>query len=236
MNFSKVKLISGGQHGLLASYVEEELKNGFSFSNTHTCERKLPVPKPLCDLFAKLEDHLRMICTLTAAADIEVTGITSNGSDRFIISGKVRTFSNTVFAVNTPLMQADTEYGMFDEVLEIVKKIYDSANDYFEKKQSADSKQIALDLFHSNPEKVDEVINFEVKEGEARRVLTEQDIEAMTEGDLRPLLVAALERKGCVILEEEVVAPAEPAFKDNEKLAGKRQEALAGDKKMRVAS
>lgn len=209
MNFSKVKLVSGGQHGLIAEYIEAELKNGFQFDNTHTHTRKLPVPKPLCDEFKKLEAHVQLICTFAKTADIEITGVSSNASDQFIVMAKVRTFDNSIFAVNTPLIKSETEYGMFDEVIAIIKGIYVLANDYFEKKQSASSRQIALDLFNADPEKVNDVINADVEDGEARRVITAEDIDTMAEGDLRPLLIAALERKGCLVMEEEASKPAE---------------------------
>lgn len=209
MNFSKVKLVGGGRHGLLAEYIESEIKNGFSFDNSHKCERKLPVPTPLVDLFKELDSHMRCICCLTDEAALEITGVTSNGKDKFIISGKVTTYSNGIFAINTPLAQEGNEYNRFDVVIEIINKIYEASNDYFEKKQSATPKEIVMDLFSNNYDAVDEVMNVGVEEGDARRVITAEDIEAMADGELQPLMIKALERKGVLCMVEEKNTPME---------------------------
>ncbi len=205
MKFSKVKLQGGGLHGLEGHYTMFEEKDNFQFENEYMRKRKAPVPQKLKNAFAKLKIHVLTICGIATDQEdeIEITGIASDADNQFLIMAKVRTLETLFYALNTPLVKSENGYVQFNEVIEIVKEIYTLCREYFKQKIALDHKQIALDFFNQNPDEVSKVINADVKDGEEGHTITAADIEAMADGELQPILIAALERKGCVIMKKE---------------------------------
>lgn len=205
MKFSKVKLQGGGLHGLEGHYTLFEEKDNFQFENEFVRKRKAPVPTELKNAFKKLRHHLAAICGLAIYVEdeIEITGVSSDADNQFLIMGKVRALETLFYAINTPLVKSEHGYSHFDEVIEIVKDIYKLSRTYFKEKLMADHKQIAMDLFDKDPDAVNKVVNKDLPEGEEGRTLTAADIEAMADGELQPILIAALERKGCIVMKQE---------------------------------
>lgn len=207
MKISKAKLVDGGLRGLEAAYTSLEVKDNFQFENEYTRKRKAPVPQELKDLFAKLKSHLMKICFIdeNGEDDVEITGVSSNNDDQFLIMAKVRAneLTNATFAVNTPLVKDDSGYTDFDDVIQIVSAIYTGVKKYFKEKEMADSKQIVMDLFNKDSDKVNEVLNKDLAEGAEPRQFTAADINKLADSELQPLIIAALERKGCMVMKKE---------------------------------
>lgn len=147
MQISNVKFADGGRHGIVVGYSWVENRGHFDFTNEAPGVKfRAPVNQELRESFEKLREFVIEICRFNNRfrEDVEVTGITSNATSKFLISAKVRTEGNTVFAVNTPLIKEETGYDQFENVIIAIQNIYDQVKEYVEKRKMATPQQIVM--------------------------------------------------------------------------------------------
>lgn len=151
---ASVKLIVGGLKGIKISYETMESEDRQNYSNKHNDERHRPVQHEIKDFMRSLKPYLLELSGYSyapkqdgyAALEMctEVTGITS-GTDRFLISGTVRSWEDKIIAVNTPLIKEGDAYDKFNEVIEIVDNIYKESDLYMRGAKRATKQEIVVD-------------------------------------------------------------------------------------------
>lgn len=159
LKIASVKLVNSGLKGIEVAYEKDSKKGSHVYRDEHKTKFKAPVYRDLLKAFESLKEHMSLICRLDSSditkEAIEITGITSNGEDKFLIKAKIRTFDDAIFAVDTPLITEDTEYKGFHEVINIVNTIYDEVEFYIEGEKMAEEKQVVMDFAKQKSEEID---------------------------------------------------------------------------------
>lgn len=121
-----IKLLNSGLKGVEITYETLEVVGGVSYTSEDNKKSTRPAHRELKDLVKLLGYHLMVLCGYddeVRLSDFEVTGIKA-GSDRFLITGKFRSWGDKIIAVNTPLIKEVDGYESYDEVSALVDKIY----------------------------------------------------------------------------------------------------------------
>lgn len=190
MKISKVKLKENGRAGLVVTYTSTDKRDGMEYIIDTNRTYRAPVNKELARAVEALRKHLLEVCMIAneIPEEVSVTGVSSNG-EWFIISGKVTTYGKKVFAVNTPKMDDDGEYGHFDEVMDKVRKVFEEVAVYVLQKKVADKKQIALDFITADAVKMDVAVDLESFNG-------------MSDEELDNYCREHLEKRGAIVIQE----------------------------------
>lgn len=149
-----IRLLSNGIKGIKISYETMESEDRQNYSNNHKDERHRPVHGELKELVRSLKSYFLELtgyayATKTDAYEAlemctEITGIDA-GTDRFLITGTIRSWEDKIIAVNTPLIKEGDMYDRFEEVMELVDKIYKQADLYMRGVKRATTQEVVVD-------------------------------------------------------------------------------------------
>lgn len=153
-SISGLKLLDGGMKGLQLSYMTSEVQDGMRYESTHDDKKKRPVHRELKELVKQLKPYFLELCGYSEYCDAEglealmmvteVTGVTA-GTDKFLITGKVRSWGDKVIGVSGPLIKEVDAYDEFDAVIGLVDKIYREADLYMQGIKKATKVEIIED-------------------------------------------------------------------------------------------
>lgn len=143
-----IKLVKTGLKGIEITYETIEILNGVSYSSEDTKKSKRPVHRELKALVKELTPYLIELLGFPQEGindlDFEVTGIKA-AKDRFLITGMHRCWSDKIIGVSTPLLKEADDYDHYDEVMELVDKIYKETDLYISGARTAKRQEVIVD-------------------------------------------------------------------------------------------
>lgn len=149
IHIASIKLSNNGNNGLVIKYGQTEIRNNREFFTKKTEEPKFPIHEELENKFAELAPYLLELCNYEASGSLlnatEITGITYNDKG-FIITGKMQTIGDKVFALNTPLIAEEDGYPDFAKITEILDAIYQETREYMQGKKVLSDVQYVLNM------------------------------------------------------------------------------------------
>lgn len=183
MNICKVKVLGEGKKGLEVSYLRNDEKNGYTFNNAYNVKYRYPLSIGIQTCLNDLQRYCKGLMRFDKDAEVEVTGVVSDAATKFIITYRVRTAADLYAGGSTPNVMEGNEYDKFDDVIDVIGKLYDYVVDYVEKGASeVEIKQYAL-RFNDDG-------------------IGEDDFDAMAETDKKDLMKRALEKAGCIVIDQ----------------------------------
>lgn len=133
-----IKLTDGGNKGLKVTYEQTEIRNNREFFTEFVAKKKFPIHEELNNQLQSLAKYLLEICNYTEVdaliGSTEIIGLTYNDSG-FLISGKLTTISDKVFAINTPLITFEDGYPDYDKITAILDSIYAETKDTWKERR-----------------------------------------------------------------------------------------------------
>jgi hypothetical protein len=202
MKIANVKLVNDGLKGIEVSYLGTSKKDNREFNDEYKVKYTAPIHKELRVAFSKLRFHLIHIFKLRSFVEAHLTedyqfkkqdlpkpdkaylqakdiwdsvivsGVTSNGIDTFLVTGKLKCFGNLITAINSPLIKEDAGYAYFSEAIEVVDEIYAEIEKYISGAKVADDSQIVMDFYKSKgqEEKLEEVQTYSPEQMKAEAI------------------------------------------------------------------
>jgi hypothetical protein len=189
-----VKLVNGGMKGLSMKYLETSVRNGMTFLDEVTRQKKVPIHGELMNLFENLGSYLLDICGYTTnelerrilLQNLEITGVDA-GTDRFIIKGKLKILNGgKVISLVTPLIKEADEFDGFDSVMELVTEIYSETKSYIGGKMMS-NEQLVMTFYKD-------------KEG-----FNEKEFAKLPEEERKRIALEVMDELGCIVIDDKEV-------------------------------
>lgn len=189
-----VKLILGGLKGLEVNYETVDVQEGMSYAVEHNDKRHKPVSRDIKDLIQGLKDDFLELTGYAYAVEddgyvalkmcTEITGIIA-GTDKFVITGKIRSWEDKVVGLATPAIKESDAYDRFDEVIKAADTIYKEVDLYMKGKKIMGRKEIIEDYVRQTKH----IANFSYKDFETGTVEEQEKLLAEIKKDLMLNLV-----------------------------------------------
>lgn len=148
-----IKLTDGGNKGLVVTYEQTEIRNNREFFTEFVAKKKFPIHEELNNQIQSLAKFLLEICNYTEVdaliGSTEIIGVKYNDNG-FLISGKLTTISDKVFAINTPLITLEDGYPDYDKIIAILDTIYAETKEYMDGKKVLSDVQYVINLNKGN--------------------------------------------------------------------------------------
>lgn len=174
MELYKIKLQKLGLGGVELSYIKTSKKGIYNYNDEYKTKFKAPASLKLREMIQSLDDHLVLICRLNGSEasreSIRVTGVESDSATYFRIYAQVRTFDNTSFEIVTPKIIDGTEYKGFDNVMDVIRDVFEEAKLYVETEKMP-SEEFILDMYSENINKDLSELSEDEKVEQAREVI-----------------------------------------------------------------
>ncbi len=151
-----ISLINTGLRGIEIIYETVEIISGVSYDSEDKKKSFRPVHRELKGYVKELGKHLCVLSghDVSQLVDFEVVSIKA-GSDRFLISGKLRCWGDKIVAVNTPLIKEVDEYEEYDKVMELVDNIYKETDLYLRGVKQMKREDVIIDYMKDVKKRVE---------------------------------------------------------------------------------
>lgn len=189
----KVTLADEGLKGMKVMFEQPSKRMDMNFRDKHTVHYKAPVNKEITECFEGFKQHLISLCNLDANIafeDIKITDVEAHDG-WFKVGAKVRSVGVTEYITRTPKIEDDGAYDGAKDATEKIANLYKEVRSYIKEKKVMDPMQMVLS-FNKNNE------DFNVAEFEGKT-----DEEKMT------VAREFLEKRGAIVIEQEVEAQPE---------------------------
>lgn len=197
MKIAKVKLINNGFKGIEVVYASPQKRNNLEYLVEYSTRFPFPIHEELRKCFTNLEKHHRKIMALKDSARFVINGVVS-GKERVMLLAKQEVLQEYTSASNTPSLDGDCGYPLWDDLLNDVQALYDEVHEYIIKDRQVEPKQYALGLFDSDEKKLKKAMPKEI---------TREEIEKMEPKESFAFMRKILEDAGAIVMMDDDLSP-----------------------------
>lgn len=153
VRIGSIKLVDGGNKGLLVTYEQTEIRNNREFLTEMKAKKKFPIHEELDKVFKWLKPYLLELCNYENSESLEngleIISVKYNDSG-FQIFGKMEGISGKGFPIQTEFITPEDGYPDYGKVCAILDGIYSEAKEYMEGKKVLSDIQYVMNLNKGN--------------------------------------------------------------------------------------